>query len=134
MDRVVDGIVARLTGPMSFRFGLQPAVAIVLGIRDGLADARAGTPPFIYDLVFRPRDRGRNLKSALKALLTPIIVATILDCIAQYLIFKHVRPGVALVVGAFVMGLPYALARGVSNRIATFRQHGEKPQVAPKSA
>jgi hypothetical protein len=111
--------VARVVGPMSFRFILQPAIAIILGIRDGLMDARAGLPPFIYDLVFRPKNRKRQLRSASNRLLTPIIVATVLDAIAQYLLFKHVRPLYALLVGTFVMGLPYALARGLTNRIAS---------------
>ena len=38
----------RLTGPGRFRFVLQPAVAIFLGIRAGNADARAGRPPYIF--------------------------------------------------------------------------------------
>jgi hypothetical protein len=134
MDRIIEGIVARITGPLHFRFILQPVVAILLGIRDGLADARAGTPPFIYDLLLKPADRRRDLKSALKSLLTPIIVATILDCIVQYLIFKHIRLVPALIVGAFVMGVPYSLARGITNRIATHRRHKKAAQDAPKSA
>jgi len=134
MDRIINGIVARVTGPMSFRFILQPLVAILLGIRDGLADARAGTPPFIYDFLFRPEDRRRDFASALKSLLYPIILGTILDCIAQYLIFKHVRLVPALLVGTLVMGVPYALARGVTNRIATLRQRGTEHHDAPKPA
>ena len=116
---VLDKLVARLTGAMSFRFILQPAIAVFLGIRDGLMDAKAGTPPFIADLIFNPKDRKRQLKSAFRRLLTPIIVATVLDIIAQHLIFGHINPLGAVIVGTFVMGLPYALARGVSNRIAT---------------
>jgi hypothetical protein len=119
---IVDNLVARLTGPMSFRFILQPAIAVFLGIRDGLLDAKAGTPPFIEDLVFNPANRKRSLKAAFHRLLTPIIVATVLDAIAQYLIFQHVRPLPALLVGTFVMGLPYSLARGVTNRIASARR------------
>ncbi len=116
---IVDNVVARLTGPMSFRFILQPAVAVFLGIRDGLADAKAGTPPFVADLILNPKNRRRSLKAAFGRLLTPILVATVLDAIAQYLIFKHVRLVGALLVGAFIMGLPYAAARGISNRVAT---------------
>ena len=119
---VLDKIVARLTGAMSFRFILQPAIAVFLGIRDGLMDAKAGTPPFIADLIFNPKDRDRQLKSAFHRLLTPIIVATVLDAIAQHLIFGHINPLGAVLVGTFVMGIPYALARGVSNRIASGRR------------
>jgi hypothetical protein len=119
IQRIVEGIVARVTGPMHLRFMLQPAMAILLGIRDGRLDAKAGIVPFIWKLVFEPGERKKALKSALGTLLTPIIIGTLMDAIAQYLIFQHIRPMVALLVGTFVMGLPYAAARALSNRIAT---------------
>jgi len=109
----------RLHGPMSMRFFLQPVVAIALGIKDGIKDAKAGTPPFIYDLVFKPQNRQSQLKSALKTLLKPIIIAIVLDAIVQFMMFRFVWPGAAIIVGVFIMGLPYALARGISNRIMT---------------
>ncbi len=118
-DEFVNDLAARVTGPMSFRFILQPAIAVFLGIRDGLLDARAGTPPFVADLIFRPQDRARRLKTALHRLLTPILIAVLLDAIAQYLIFHRVRPVAALLVGTFVMGIPYAVARGLANRVAS---------------
>ena len=118
-EEFLNDLVARVTGPMSFRFILQPIVAIGLGVRDGLMDAKAGMPPFIYDLIFKPKNRKRQLTSAFHRLLTPIIVATILDAIAQYLIFKHIRPLHALLVGTFIMGLPYSISRGITNRIAS---------------
>jgi hypothetical protein len=118
---------------MSIRFILQPIVGIILGIRDGLADAKAGFPPFNMDMLFHPENRRRDLMSALKAILKPIILGTILDCIAQYLIFKHVRLIPAVIVAALVMGVPYALARGFTNRIATFRGHRKELQNTPKS-
>ena len=120
--KFLDDIGARLTGAMNFRFIVQPSVAIFLGIRDGILDAKAGTPPFIFDLVFKPKHRKRQLKSAFKTLLTPIIIGIVLDAIAQYLLFKHIRPLPAVLVGAFVMGVPYSLARGITNRIVSFRK------------
>jgi NhaP-type Na+/H+ or K+/H+ antiporter len=107
---------------MNFRFILQPLIAIfVLGMKDGRMDAKAGMPPFIFDLILRPEHRRRDLKSAFHRLLVPVIVGAILDGIAQYLIFKHIRPGAALLVGAFVMGIPYSLSRGITNRIVSAR-------------
>ena len=122
LERVVEGIVARVTGPMSMRFLLQPIAAILVGIRDGRLDARAGTPPYIFDLVFRPEGRRRALSSALQTLLIPMTVGTILDAIAQYLIFQRVHILPAMLVGAFVMGVPYSLARGISNRVTSARR------------
>ena len=123
IQKTVEGIVARLAGPMSFRFMLQPTIAVLLGIRDGRLDAKALTPPFIFDLVFKPADREKAIKSGLRTLLTPMIVGTVLDAVAQYLIFGRVRILPAMLVGMFVMGFPYSLARGISNRIATAMQH-----------
>src|SRR5216117_4099526 len=50
----------RLTGAGRFRFVFQPAVAILLGTRDGLLDTRAGRPPYLYGALFH-RSRRREL-------------------------------------------------------------------------
>jgi len=114
-------LVARLTGPLHFRLILQPLVAIALGIRDGLKDAKAGRPPFIMDLIVRPEGRRRQLKAALQALIKPLIIAIILDAVAQYLMLGTIYPGAAVFVGVVVMAVPYSLARGLTNRIVSRR-------------
>jgi hypothetical protein len=103
----LEDLVSRLTGPMHFRLILQPLVAIALGIRDGLKDARAGRPPFVTDLIVRPEGRKRQLKRGLQALIKPLIIAIILDAVAQYLMLG--------------MAIPYSLARGLTNRIVSGR-------------
>lgn len=123
--KFLEDIAARLTGPMSFRFIVQPVIAIILGIRDGILDARAGTPPFIYDVIFKPEDRRKQLKSALKAVLKPVILGIVLDGIVQYLMFKQIWPVAAILVGSLVIGVPYALARGLTNRIVSLRKKKE---------
>jgi hypothetical protein len=75
----LDHVGMRLTGPMSFRFILQPLVATLLGIRDGLNDARAGRPPYLWDLIVRPEGRRRQIEQAVESLAKPIIVAIIVD-------------------------------------------------------
>jgi hypothetical protein len=57
-----EDIPRRLAGPGRFRFILQPLVASVLGIRGGLADARAGRPPYLYGLLFHREERGSLLR------------------------------------------------------------------------
>ncbi len=44
-----------------------------------------------------------------------------LDGIAQYIMFGHVRPLTALLVGSTLMFVPYSAARGLSNRIRSRR-------------
>jgi hypothetical protein len=118
---IFDNIAARITGPLSLRFIIQPIIAIILAVRDGRIDAKAGTPPFVYDLVFDPSHRSERLLNALHAILIPVIIGTVADGIAQYMIFQHVRPIPAILVGALVIGIPYALVRGLINRIFSNR-------------
>jgi hypothetical protein len=46
--RVGTQLVARVSGPMKFRLVLQPLMASFLAIRSGLADAKAGKPPWFW--------------------------------------------------------------------------------------
>src|SRR3954451_5380247 len=46
IERGWNNLIGRWDGPMSFRFLIQPAMAILFAIRAGLRDARQGEPPF----------------------------------------------------------------------------------------
>ncbi len=111
------GIDARVTGPMGFRFILQPMTAVILGIRDGIADAKAGKPPFIAGLFFEAKSRKQLFLSACRSLFVPVIFGSIVDAAAQWMLFNRVRPGAAIFVGIFIMVVPYSFARGWTNRI-----------------
>ena len=41
-------LIGRLTGPMTFRLILQPAMASLLAVRDGIKDAKAGRPAYFW--------------------------------------------------------------------------------------
>ena len=107
----------RFTGTGSFRFILQPTMAILLGLRGGLADARAGRPPYLMGLLFDPLHRREYVRTGLTTIRDIVAVGIVLDIVAQLLIFRQVHPGAALLIGpAFIAG-PYAIARGVTNRV-----------------
>lgn len=108
---------AILGGPGRMRFILQPLVAILLGIRDGRRDARAGTPPYVFAVLAVRELRREELASGLKTLAKPLIVAILVDMVVQYLIFRSVRLWSALLVGALLVALPYAATRALTNRI-----------------
>jgi hypothetical protein len=108
---------------MHVRFIVQPIMAALLGIRAGIHDARLETPPFIWSLCTQPELRTRQLKQALRHLVIPIIVAIVLDGIVQYLLFQRIRVLGAVTVGTLLMGLPYSLARGLTNRVVSARDH-----------
>jgi hypothetical protein len=114
-------ILARLSGPGKLRFILQPAVATFLGTRDGVKDSLSESPPFLWSLIFHKRHATQRLRNALASMRDLVAVAILLDIISQFLIFRVVHPGAALLVGPALIALPYALARSSANRIARWR-------------
>lgn len=119
----IDELPQRLAGPGRLRFVLQPLMAIVLGWRGGLADARAGRPPYLWGLLAGGTNRRELLRSGLSTIRNLVAVGIVLDAVAQLLIYRQVHPGAALVIGPVLIGFPYALARGLTNRVATVIRH-----------
>jgi hypothetical protein len=114
----LDELPQRFTGPGRLRFLLQPMVAIVLGWRSGLTDARAGRPPYLFGLLVGGVDRKELLRSGLAAIRNLIAIGIVLDAVAQLLIYGQVHPGAALVIGPVLICIPYAVARALTNRVA----------------
>jgi hypothetical protein len=112
-----EDIPKRLTGPGRFRFVLQPAIATLLGIRDGRLDARAGRPPYLYNLLFYQDQRRDLLWSSFNSVVNLVLMGILLDAIAQWLILGASYPGAALLIGPTLITLPYVLARALANRV-----------------
>jgi hypothetical protein len=119
--RFVEEMFARLSGPGRMRFIFQPAAAIVLGVRDGTKDARAGSLPFLSALVFHRERRPGLLRAALESLRNLVAIAILLDVVSQFLMFRVIHPGAALLLGPVLISVPYALSRALANRIARWR-------------
>jgi hypothetical protein len=117
-----EDIPKRLTGPGRFRFVLQPTIAILLGMRDGLGDARAGRPPYLYGILFRRRQRHELLRSGFDTVVNLVLMGILLDSIAQWLILGASYPGPAIVIGPVLIATPYGLARALANRVARLRR------------
>ncbi len=113
----MDYILELIRGPGNLRFVVQPLIAILLAIRDGRNDAKAGTPAYLSELVSGSGPRGATLKSSMKATLMPFSVAVILDSILQIVIFDVWRLQSALLVGLCLVGIPYVVVRSISNSL-----------------
>jgi hypothetical protein len=113
----LEELPRRFTGPGRLRFILQPVLAILLGVRGGLADARAGNPPFLFGLVFDAGRRRALLRSGAAAISTLLAMGIILDIVFQLVLYHAVHPGAALLVGPILICLPYALSRALTNRL-----------------
>jgi hypothetical protein len=120
-------IPRRLTGPGRFRFLLQPTVAILLGIRDGRQDARAGRPPYLLSLVVGGPDRREQMRSGFRSVVNLLLMGILLDSVFQWLILGASYPGAALVVGPVLITAPYGVARALANRAARVVGSAVKP-------
>jgi hypothetical protein len=117
-------IPKRLTGPGRFRFILQPTVAMLLGARDGIADARAGQPPYLLAMLTGISSRRALAASALAAIANLVLMGILLDTVFQRVILGVAYPGAALLVGPVLIAAPYSLARALTNRVSRGLQHG----------
>ena len=64
----IDYILALLSGPGTFRFVIQPAIAILLGLRDGRNDAKSGRPPYFRGQLLDKGKRKESLKGGIHPL------------------------------------------------------------------
>jgi hypothetical protein len=116
--RFFQDLAGRLSGPLTARFLIQPAVATTLAVRDGLQDARSGRPPYFWAIFTRAEERRRLLREGWSAVAKVFVVAVALDVVYQIMVLEHVFPGEALLVASVLAFLPYLLMRGPVARIA----------------
>jgi hypothetical protein len=114
----LEELPQRFTGPGHFRFILQPMVAILLGILGGVADAKAGNPPYLFGLLFAAGRRRELLQSGVAAISNLLTMGIILDIVFQLIIYRSVHPGAAVVIGPILICAPYALSRALTTRLA----------------
>jgi len=114
----LEDLPARFTGRGRLRFILQPTIAILLGVRGGLADVRAGHPPYLLGLLIAGEKRRELLRSGLAAIRNLLAVGIILDLVFQLVLYGSVHPGAALVIGPILICAPYAASRALTNRLA----------------
>jgi hypothetical protein len=130
LTRVADQLVARVTGPMKFRLVLQPAMAAFFAIRGGLADAKAGRPPYFWGMISNPAERVAMMKDGWKGVSRVFILAVVLDVVYQIIELRFVYVGEAIIV-AFVLAIvPYLIIRGPVARWAR-RNHAPIQPGAP---
>jgi len=97
---------------------LQPAMSAALAIRDGVRDARQGTPPYFWTVVFDHEKRAALLREGLRATSTIIGLAVMVDVAYQIMVLEEFYPGEALIVGVTLGLVPYVLIRGLAARFA----------------
>jgi hypothetical protein len=117
-QRVWDNVIARPSGSLGLRFLLQPAMSIIIALRDGIKDARTGRSPYLWTVLSDPDKRGARLREGLAATGKILLLAILLDGVYQLIEFKMIYPLEALIVAVLLALIPYLLLRGPVARIA----------------
>jgi hypothetical protein len=112
-------IVARPSGPMAMRFYLQPLMATIFAVRDGIRDAHDGRPPYLAVLLKDQKSRPELLRDGWKSIGKVFVIATVLDWIYQLIVLHGIQPLQALSVATVLALVPYVVFRGPVNRVAS---------------
>ncbi len=130
--RVGSQLAARVSGPMKFRLVLQPVMASFFAIRSGLADARAGNPPYGWGLIAAHGHRLHMIKHGWRSVGRVFYLALVLDVIYQIIELRFVYPGEAIIVAFVLAVVPYVILRGLTSRLARTKvpASGQSPNAS----
>jgi hypothetical protein len=118
LQRLWYQVLARPTGPMKFRFVLQPLMAAFFAIRDGIQDAKTGRPPFLWAMLYRSGRRVIRLEEALNSTARIILLGLIIDGIYQFIVLDRFYPAEAVIIAVLLAFIPYVILRGPVARVA----------------
>jgi hypothetical protein len=117
-ERVWHDLVKRPDGPMSFRFILQPCMAAIAALHDGVNDARTGRAPYFWTLLTNPSELLDRLGEGLVATARVLLLGLVMDSVYQLIEFESFYPAEAVIVAIALAFVPYLLLRGPIARIA----------------
>ena len=127
-------LLARSSGPLAFRFVLQPAVAAFYAIRDGRRDAKAGKPAYFWAIFTDSVNRRALIKSGWQSVGKVFLLALLIDMVYQTIVLRGVRPLETVVVAVTLALVPYLLLRGPVNRLLRKRYETRHPQAGGRRA
>jgi hypothetical protein len=117
-QRFWHNLVDRPSRTMSFRFILQPSMAAIAAIHDGLKDARTGRAAYFWTVLSKPQERVARLREGLNATARIILLGVAMDVIYQLIELRMFYPVEALIIAFLLAFVPYQLIRGPVTRIA----------------
>jgi hypothetical protein len=116
--RFSSDLLERMHGPLMFRLMLQPVMAIIYAVSDGLNDAHEGRPAYFWSVLTMPVERRTPGGEGRHAVARVFLLGAVMDAIYQLIVFRRIYPGDLLVVVLLLAIVPYVVLRGPSNGIA----------------
>jgi hypothetical protein len=126
-----NDLLARPSGPMSFRFLLQPTMAAIYGILDGRRDARKHRAPYLWTIVNDPEKRRARIREGFAHTAKIVVLGLAMDVIYQFIAFRMFYVVEALIVVFVLAIVPYVIVRGVTDRIGRWwlEHHSHAPSA-----
>ncbi len=134
LSRFWMDMVERTDGPMTFRFFLQPTMALITALHDGIKDARAGRPPYAW-LLHHSSDSARRIawREGVTATTRILLLGVAMDVIYQIRVFGGFKyPNETLVLAVVLGFLPYLAMRGPFGRAARWWLRRRAQRSGPK--
>jgi hypothetical protein len=125
-DRVWHDLLERPSHLFRFRFILQPVMAGIAALHDGIADARMGRTPYFWALVTRSSRLLGRLEEGVISTDRVLLLGLVMDTIYQLVVLKTFYPAEAAIVAIVLAFIPYLLLRGPITRFALYRHAGKR--------
>lgn len=129
-QRFWSDIFARIGGPMTFRFLLQPTMAAIAALHDGVKDAREGHSSFFWAAWRDPTQQTGRLRQGLISVARIMLLGISMDVIYQLKELDTFYPAEAAVIAILLAVLPYFVFRWIVEYIARrwIARRGRAPQ------
>lgn len=126
-QRFWSDMFARFGGPMTFRFILQPIMAAIAAIHDGVKDAREGHRSFFWTAWLHPSEQSGRLREGLISTARIMLLGISMDVIYQFKELDLFYPAEAVVIAILLAVIPYFIFRWIVERIARRWMHQGRP-------
>ncbi len=123
-ERTWHDLLERPDAVMRFRFILQPIMAAIAALRDGVEDARLGRSPYIWTLLNSASERSGRLAEGVISTARILLLGLCMDTVYQLIAFKTFYPAQAVIVAIVLGFIPYLLLRGPIHRVVRWWRGG----------
>jgi len=119
----------RIHGPMTFRFVLQPTMAFLAALADGLRDARQGHKAFFWTAMRDPTQHKGRLREGLISTARVVLLGICMDVIYQLRVLDEFYPAEAVMMAILLAVIPYFVFRWIVECVA--RRWFAREKVVP---